>query len=114
MAEHPIQIAAPRSLKGNATGLVIEWPDGVTHRLSWQLLRDRCPCATCRHLREQPPAPATLLPVLSPQEAQPLRVTAMRPVGNYAYSIEFSDRHNTGIYSLEFLRRLGEEGAAEH
>jgi DUF971 family protein len=30
-------------------------------------------------------------------------------MGNYAYSVQFSDGHNTGIYSLEFLRQLGEE-----
>jgi DUF971 family protein len=32
----------------------------------------------------------------------------MRPVGNYAYAIEFNDGHNSGIYSLDFLRELGE------
>jgi DUF971 family protein len=29
-------------------------------------------------------------------------------VGSYAYSIDFSDGHNTGIYTLESLRELGE------
>jgi DUF971 family protein len=28
-------------------------------------------------------------------------------VGNYAYSIAFSDGHDTGIFTLEFLRELG-------
>ena len=32
----------------------------------------------------------------------------MKPVGNYAYSIEFSDGHDTGIFTLEFLQSLGE------
>ena len=32
----------------------------------------------------------------------------MKPVGNYAYSIDFSDGHDTGIYALERLRELGE------
>jgi DUF971 family protein len=32
----------------------------------------------------------------------------MKPVGNYAYSIEFSDGHNTGIYTLESLREMGQ------
>jgi len=31
----------------------------------------------------------------------------MKPVGNYAYSIAFSDGHDTGIYTLELLRQLG-------
>jgi DUF971 family protein len=47
------------------------------------------------------------LPVLSAAEARPLKVEGMRPVGNYAYAIAFSDGHDTGIYTLEFLRELG-------
>jgi DUF971 family protein len=47
--------------------------------------------------------------VLSLAEARPLTVLGMTPVGNYAYSIAFSDGHDTGIYTLEFLRSLGSE-----
>ena len=101
----------PVSLKGNEEALFIEWSDGVAHQLSWKLLRDRCPCATCRAKREAPPEPqpATLLPVMKLEEAQPVRAKAMRPVGNYAYAIHFNDGHSTGIFSLEVLRALGEE-----
>ena len=35
-------------------------------------------------------------------------IKAMKPVGNYAYGIAFSDGHDTGIYTLEILRSLGE------
>jgi DUF971 family protein len=31
----------------------------------------------------------------------------MEPVGNYAYSIRFSDGHDTGIYTFELLQALG-------
>jgi DUF971 family protein len=37
----------------------------------------------------------------------------MEPVGHYAYSIQFSDGHNTGIYTLDLLRSLGEPLAAD-
>jgi DUF971 family protein len=30
----------------------------------------------------------------------------MRPVGQYAYAIEFSDGHGSGIYTLDYLREL--------
>jgi DUF971 family protein len=30
----------------------------------------------------------------------------MKPVGQYAYSIAFTDGHDTGIYTLEYLREL--------
>lgn len=102
----PLQLTA---LRGDAESLHITWSDGVIHHLRWSLLREKCPCATCRVKRDAPSQPAPLLQVLKPEEAQPLRATAMQPLGNYAYHIDFSDGHNTGIYSLEFLRQLGEE-----
>lgn len=89
--------------------LVIQWSDGQRREYSVRELRDRCPCATCREKRSQPPPPATSLTVLSPAELRPLALVDMKPVGNYAYSIAFSDGHDTGIYTLEFLRELGRE-----
>ena len=41
-----------------------------------------------------------------PQETVPLAITGMTPVGQYAYSIEFSDGHSSGIYTLDYLREL--------
>jgi DUF971 family protein len=86
--------------------LLIAWDDAQRREYSFAELRDACPCATCREKRAAP-KPATLLPVLSAAEAQPLKVLGMRPVGNYAYAIEFSDGHDTGIFTLELLRQLG-------
>jgi DUF971 family protein len=87
--------------------LRIAWSDGQTRDYKVSELRDACPCATCRELRNSPPPPATSLPVLSPAEARPLRIAAMHPTGRYAYSIHFSDGHDTGIFTLESLRELG-------
>ncbi len=90
--------------------LSVTWNDGTIHQYAVGLLRDRCPCATCRERRKADSQPANLLPVLRPEETEPLRIASMRPVGNYAYSIGFSDGHDTGIFTLEFLRELGEAG----
>jgi DUF971 family protein len=91
--------------------LRIVWSDGQLREYSFRELRNACPCATCREKRNAPPASPMQLPIISAAEAQPLRITGMKPVGNYAYSIDFSDGHNTGIYTLESLRELGEEVA---
>jgi DUF971 family protein len=88
--------------------LLIEWSDGQRRSYSFRELRDRCPCASCREKRSQPPA-GGLLTVLSPAETRPLKVLGMKPVGSYAYSIDFSDGHDTGIYTFELLRELGQE-----
>ncbi|HQU44281.1 MAG: hypothetical protein B7Z73_07745 [Planctomycetia bacterium 21-64-5] len=96
------------SLRGD-NELLIEWSDGQRRSYRVSELRDHCPCASCREKRSQPPAVATMLPVLSLAEARPLTLLDMSPVGNYAYSIKFSDGHDTGIYTFELLRALGRE-----
>jgi DUF971 family protein len=88
--------------------LQIVWNDGQVREYSVRELREKCPCATCRERRTAPPPPPTALTVLAPAETQPLRITGMRPTGRYAYAIQFSDGHDTGIYTLESLRELGE------
>ena len=92
--------------------LRITWSDGQVREYLLRELRDKCPCATCREKRNAPRPSPLQLHILSAAEAQPLRITAMKPVGNYAYSIDFSDGHNTGIYTLESLREMGEEVSA--
>jgi len=88
--------------------LFIEWSDGERRHYPVVELRDRCPCATCREKRRQDvDAPPTVLPVISSEEAQPLTISAMEPMGNYAYSIQFSDGHDTGIFALDLLKELG-------
>ncbi len=103
MNVHPttLKLLSPQELS-------ITWSDGQTHKLSVRKLRERCPCASCRESRSADKQKNNLLPVLRPEETQPLHIVDMRPVGNYAYSISFSDGHDTGIYTLEFLRELGD------
>ena len=87
---------------------MIEWSGGKSKRYEVSELRDKCPCATCREQRKQPPK-ADLLPVLSMEEAQPLKIAEMKPVGGYAYGITFSDGHDSGIFTLEHLFEIGTE-----
>lgn len=91
--------------------LLIEWSDGGKRSYRTTELREHCPCASCREKRSQPPPPATMLPILSTAEARPLKLLDMSPVGHYAYSIKFSDGHDTGIYTFDLLRTLGREEA---
>lgn len=97
-----VELTSPEELR-------IQWSDGVVCQYPVAELRKRCPCATCREKRQQ--QTKTLLPVLSLEETAPTRIQEMRPVGNYAYSITFSDGHDTGIYSLEFLRSFADKNA---
>jgi len=93
----------PTSLALEDSGqLRITWQNGEVRYYPVRQLRDRCPCATCREKRQTPSVPG-MLPVLRLEETLPLRIVCMKPVGNYAYGIAFSDGHDTGIYTLDSL-----------
>ena len=105
-----LPLMSPVSLKQDGNALLISWDDGATHRLTWRLLRDRCPCAVCQaEAVSKPVELSSLLPIVTLVEVAPLKVSGMRPMGNYAYAIDFSDGHHSGIYSLTYLRQLGDE-----
>ncbi|MEM9411303.1 MAG: DUF971 domain-containing protein [Planctomycetota bacterium] len=99
----------PESLsKTDQRELVIQWSDGMEQVLPFRLIRDNCPCATCMEKKLNPrEKPAGSLHILSAAEARPLELITMRPVGNYAYNISFSDGHTSGIFSFDLLRSFG-------
>lgn len=102
---HPIPTAIHRRDDGS---IEITWSDGVAGVATPRLLREACPCASCREKRAEPASTAGpgLLQVLKPEELAPLSITGMSPVGQYAYKIAFSDGHDSGIYTLDYLREL--------
>ncbi len=93
----------------------ITWSDGAVTTWTVAQLRKACPCATCREKKgsEEPqanePGKPVMLPVLSAEEARPLRIESMNPVGLYAYSIAFSDGHSSGIYPFGMLHDEGSQ-----
>jgi len=89
------------------SSLLIEWSDGRKQQYPSAELRSHCPCATCREQQKAAGQESAARPPLS--EAQTLQVVSMKPVGNYAYCIAFSDGHETGNYTFEQLRKLGHE-----
>jgi DUF971 family protein len=99
------QNVMPVSLKRDGEQLVIEWSDGHRSVYTWNSLRHNCPCASCREEREKPPDPFR---ILKPNELVPLAPVSMPAVGRYAYKINWSDGHDTGIYTLEHLRAICE------
>lgn len=107
--------AAPRAVDISLSeGVSIEWRDGHQSHYGIRYLRERCPCATCtekhgpKSARGQsgeagPEARPNLLPMYKPRAASLL---GAERVGNYALIFHFSDRHATGIYTWEYLRRI--------
>ena len=96
--------------KSGGTGVVIEWKDG--HKSSWNFawLRAACPCATCHEERgksgRQPGVPKPKAQTLLMMYEAPARPVEVTPVGKYALKFKWSDGHEAGIYSWEYLRRV--------
>ena len=87
--------------------LEIEWQDGLVSTYPLGLLRTLCPCAMCRHTREQQQVQKkTSLNVLSGNQSSPLKVVEAELVGSYALRLEWSDNHGSGIYSFQYLRDI--------
>ena len=87
-------------------GLTIEWADGGTDYYSIAYLRRMSPSAEARELRTQ--LERNPLTVLPPSKGTVGLLVALSAelVGNYAIRIRFSDGHDTGIYSWEYLREI--------
>jgi DUF971 family protein len=80
--------------------LRIIWEDEHETVLSFQFLRQCCPCAMCK---DEFSGEALLDPATVPENTKPTRAEI---VGNYAISFSFTDGHGTGIYSFENLRKM--------
>ncbi len=75
----------------------ISWDNGTSHKLENEILRGYCPCAGCQGHSG----------AISFQEGHNHELRDIKPVGNYALSLVWGDQHDSGIYSFEYLYRLG-------
>lgn len=89
-------------LRQGEQGIIFTWDDGLEAELGSRLLRIRCTCARCI---SESTGERLLNPATVPED---IKLTAFEPIGNYAYRCNFSDGHNTGLYTLELLRNLSE------
>jgi DUF971 family protein len=95
----------------SGAGLDITWADGHQSHYDFVYLRDECPCATCNDERAKKERLADASATLKPSPALPLykpkaRAQAAKQVGSYAIQFDFSDGHNTGIFTYDHLRTI--------
>jgi len=106
-------MAEPKSVQVHiaaGTGLEIEWQDGHRSHYSFSYLRSACPCAECSAQRaakgRQPGVPYRLQFEDLATLGAPARVLKAEPVGKYALRFHWSDGHQVGDYSWDFLREV--------
>jgi DUF971 family protein len=102
-------IAEPEHIAiSKSRGIKIDWKDNHHSEYRLAYLRDECPCATCTGAHGTEPQKSNYSAPPSPfQMYKPaLKMLEVEPVGNYAVRINWSDGHNTGIYSFDHLRKI--------
>ena len=94
----PLQI-----IEESDSEITIVWSDGKESLYNAADLRRKCPCAGCVNewTGERMLKPETI--------ANDLSFTNIAVVGRYALNFNFSDRHETGIYSFRYLRELSDD-----
>ncbi len=92
----------PKSINADraAATLTVTWMDGSVSVLPFRLLSDLCPCELCDHERKDD----NPLKILRPRSYE---LAAINPVGSYAVNIVWEGGCHYGIYSWDYLRRLG-------
>ena len=86
--------------------LAIRWQDGREDFIPLERLREACPCASCQG---EPDALGRVVRPERPAGPGSAQLRGYDFVGGYAVQFSWGDGHNTGIYSHDYLRRLGEE-----
>lgn len=86
--------------RANQHDVKIHWQDGHESVYLARELRLACPCAGCV---DEMTGQVRVIATSVPQNVVPLKIDL---IGRYAISIQWSDGHNTGIYTFEYLKKL--------
>lgn len=92
-------VATTITLHQKSRVMEIAFSDGRSFRLPYELLRVYSPSA---EVRGHGPGQEVLQ-----TGKRNVEIRALEPVGSYAVQPQFSDGHNTGMYSWEYLYELG-------
>lgn len=95
----------PSNIKVHRERRVMEltWSDGRVSLLPFRFVRGRCPCAGCV---DENTGERTVDVNDVPEDVEPTKVGFS---GNYALRIAWSDDHDTGLYSWDWLEDLARE-----
>lgn len=89
------------TLHGQSRVLEVAFSDGARFRIPFELMRVYSPSA---EVQGHGPGQETLQ-----TGKRDVELEALDPVGNYAVQPRFSDGHDTGIYSWDYLYFLGSQ-----
>jgi|TARA_B100000959_G_scaffold265066_1_gene306195 DUF971 family protein len=84
--------------------LALKWKDGAEQFVPLETLRRACPCASCSGetdiMGNVAKGPETKFTEAS------FQIKQIQSIGGYAFQIFWNDGHSSGLYSIEFLRKI--------
>jgi DUF971 family protein len=95
---------APSNIQMIGNEIAIAWEDGLESFIRHDALRTASPSAETQGERDV--FGNKYGGAHKPDDAG-VRVLGWERVGNYAIRFDFSDGHRTGLYTFEYLRKLG-------
>jgi DUF971 family protein len=96
----------PENIQQISDELAIKWDDGSETFLKLETMRRHCPCASCHG--ETDIMGNVYKGANKAYAANAFTLLRLNTVGGYAVNPVWADAHSTGIYSFEYLKRLGE------
>lgn len=93
----------PKNIQLIGNELAIQWNDREESYFPLEQLRRACPCAACGG------EPDVLGNIMRPNVSytdKSFELQRWQLIGGYALQLRWSDGHDTGLYSFQYLRRL--------
>ncbi|MBX9742749.1 MAG: DUF971 domain-containing protein [Chthoniobacterales bacterium] len=83
--------------------LALAWHDGTEDYLPLQRLREACPCAACEG---EPDVMGNKLQPSRQLRPESFILKKYEYVGGYGIQFFWGDGHSSGIYSIQYLKKL--------
>ena len=106
MPDTPNPMPAPKTIQAIGSEIAVVWADGSESYFPVETLRKLSPSA--ENVGERDLLGNLIAGGTGPKEFPGVTITGWQLVGGYAVQFHFSDGHNTGIYSFDYLKQIGE------
>lgn len=110
MSDTQKSMPAPKSIQAIGDEIAILWADGSESYYRMEHLRKLSPSA--ENIGERDLMGQLIGGGQGPKEFPGVTVLGWEFVGGYAVQFRFSDGHNTGIYSYQYLKEIADSTAS--
>ena len=104
MSDTQKSMPSPKTIQAIGDEIAILWEDGSESYYKMEILRKFSPSA--ENIGERDLMGQLIGGGTGPKEFPGVTVTGWEMIGGYAVQFRYSDGHNTGIYSYQYLKEI--------